>query len=126
MLSLRASKSAEPRNPVSVRSSTMLETVTRLPSGGGGGGFAATALRDLTSFECSVQPNRSLPLRPPPTPRRISTASTGRTIKRQPSLHSADENDEKAIPDDSVAAVPQSKENLTPQLRVRVQPDKST
>ena len=45
----------------------MLEPATRLSTGTG---FTSTAHRDLSSFACSVQPNR-LPLRPaPPVPRR--------------------------------------------------------
>lgn len=45
----------------------MLEPATRLQTPTG----FTSALRDIPSFNCSVQPNRSLPLRPaPPVPRR--------------------------------------------------------
>lgn len=45
----------------------MLESPSRLQTNSG----FTSALRDLPSFVCSVQPNRSLPLRPaPPIPRR--------------------------------------------------------
>lgn len=54
-----------------VTSSTMLETTSAASVMSAG--FATTALRDLPSLGCSIQPNRSLPLRPaPPVPRRSS------------------------------------------------------